>query len=340
DEASSISTDANGNVYVVGYFQSYTLIFNNGISLAKSGDLDGYIAKYNSDGICQWAEKIAGTNIEYARSISTDANANIYVAGYFKSSTLTFNNDIELLNSGSNDAFIARYNSDGMCQWAEKVAGTNVDNASSVSTDVNGNVYVTGDFFSDTLTFNNGITLSNSGGRRYSFIAKYNSDGICQWAERVAGGTDNDNTTSISTDANIYVAGNSWLDTPTFSNGITVSNSSNWDGFIAKYTDSETHVNPQLSFSSNNGIDQPLFLSPNPVKDNILNIAFNLLTPEQVTIEIANMLGELVSVVKSNELFPQGEHSSNVDISNLPAGAYFCILRFKDKFYQQKFIRY
>ncbi|NLO20002.1 MAG: T9SS type A sorting domain-containing protein [Ignavibacteria bacterium] len=121
---------------------------------------------------------------------------------------------------------------------------------------------------------------------------------------------------------------------------MAVSDSSIWNAYIVKYTESETHVNPQLSSSSNNGIDQPLFLSPNPVKDNSLNIAFKLLTPEQVTIEITNTLGEVISVVKSNELFPQGDHSSNVDISNFPAGAYFCILRYKDKVYQQQFIRY
>lgn len=224
------------------------------------------------------------------------------------------------------------------CQWAKKIAGTDDDYANSISTDANGNVYVAGYFYSDTLTFNNSITLSNSGYGKDGYIAKYNSNGVCQWAEKI-GGTDWDAVRSITIDANgdVYVAGYYESYTLTFNNGITLSNSGESDGFIAKYTESETHVNPQLFSSANNGI---LFLSPNPVNDNSLNIAFNLLTPEQVTIEIANMLGEVVSLVKANEFFPQGEHSSNADISKFPAGAYFFILRYKDKVYQQQFIRY
>ncbi len=146
---------------------------------------------------------------------------------------------------------------------------------------------------------------------------------------------------SISTDANrnVYVAG--YFESPTlsFNNGITLSNSGESDAYIAKYTESPQGL-PFLSSSTNTAFNQPLFLSPNPVNDNSLNISFNLLTPEQVTIEITNMLGEVVSVVKANEFFPQGEHSSNADISKFPAGTYFCILRYKDKVYQQQFIRY
>ena len=339
----SISADLSGNVYVAGYFDSPILTFNCEIMLLNTSVGDGFIAKYNSDGVCQWAEKIAGSNAESTHSIITDASANVYVAGYFSSKTLTFNNGITLSNNGYFDGFIAKYNSDGVCQWAEKIAGSNADNEHSISTDASANIYVAGWFSYSTLTFNNGITLSKSG-YRDAYLAKYNSDGVCQWAEKIAG-TNFDRARSINTDANgnVYVAGDFSSDTLTFNNGITLSNVSTfgqWDSFIAKYVDSETHVNPDFSSSSNNEIDQPLFLSPNPVKNNSLNIAFNLLTPEQVTIKIANMLGEVVSVVKSNELFPHGEHSSNVDISNFPAGAYFCILRFKDKVYQQKFIRY
>jgi hypothetical protein len=53
----------SGNVYVAGHFISASLIFNNGISLLHSGNgYDVYIAKYNSSGVCQWAEIIGGKN--------------------------------------------------------------------------------------------------------------------------------------------------------------------------------------------------------------------------------------------------------------------------------------
>jgi hypothetical protein len=73
----SISSDAYGNVYLAGYFGSDILTFNNDISLSKSSYIDSYLAKYNSDGVCQWAEKIAGTVFETIYSIITDAHCNV-----------------------------------------------------------------------------------------------------------------------------------------------------------------------------------------------------------------------------------------------------------------------
>jgi hypothetical protein len=58
DDVYSINTDANGNLYVAGYFDSPKLTFNNGIMLSSSGFHDGFIAKYNSDGVCQWQKKL------------------------------------------------------------------------------------------------------------------------------------------------------------------------------------------------------------------------------------------------------------------------------------------
>jgi len=334
----SISTDANGNMFVAGNFGSDTLTFNNGITLSNSG-ANVYIAKYNSDGVCQWAEKIDANGFLSVNSISTDAHCNVYVAGDFSSYLLTFNNGISL-SCNYDDVYLAKYDSDGVCQWAEKIAGNSRETASSIITVPNGNVYVAGEYDSGIITFNNGITISKSGYYKNVYITKYNSNGICQWAEKIAGTEHKDLVSSISTDAkgNVYLAGDFYSATLIFNNGITLSNtnSGEMDSYIAKYTESPQGI-PFLSSSTNNAM---LFLSPNPVNENSLNIAFNLLTPEQVTIEIANMLGEVVSVVKANEFFPQGEHSSNADISNFLSGYYFCILRYKDKVYQQQFIRY
>ena len=239
DEARSIITDANGNVYVAGDFKSDSLIFNNGITLSNSGISNGYIAKYNSSGVCHWAEKIAGTGNDNAYSIITDANGNVYVAGFFKSDLLTFNNGISISNSGLGDGYIAKYNSSGACQWAEKIAGTGDESVYSIITDTYDNLYIAGYFSSATLIFNNGITLSNSG-LWACYIAKFNSSGVCQWAEKIAGTGENGVSSINKVDSgNVYVAGE-FSATLSFNNGITLSNtnSSYTDGYIAKYNSS------------------------------------------------------------------------------------------------------
>ncbi len=258
DYASSIITDASYNVYIAGQYNSSALAFNNGITLSNTDESDAYIAKYDSSGVCQWAKKIAGLGYDYANSISTDANGNVYVGGHFNYAALIFNNGITLSNSGSEDGYIAKYNSSGVCQWAEKIAGTSWDYAHSISTDANGNAYVAGYFNSATLTFNNGITLSNSG-QLDDYIAKYNGSGVCQWAEKIAG-TYFEYSHSISSDANgnVYVAGYFQSSILSFNDGITLTNSGEYDGFIAKYTESLPITSPLLTSPENNATNRPL----------------------------------------------------------------------------------
>ncbi len=69
----------------------------------------------------------------------------------------------------------------------KSAGGTSADYENSVSTDDWGNVYVTGYFVSDSLTFGS-IVLTNGGGYGDIFIAKYDSNGTVLWAKG-AGGT-------------------------------------------------------------------------------------------------------------------------------------------------------
>jgi hypothetical protein len=237
DYTYSTAIDANGNIYVAGKSKSSPLNFNNGISLTNTGYYDGYIAKYNSSGLCQWAEKIAGIYDDFARSITVDINGNIYIVGDFSSPTLNFNNGITLDNGNSitSDGFIAKYNEDGICQWAEKINGTDWIVTYGIAIDSLGNAYLSGYFDTPIITFNNGISLNNSGGDD-GFIAKYNVNGICQWAQRI-GGSNDEYVLNMAVDknANVLITGSFTSSTVIFNNAISLMNNGGNDGFIAKY---------------------------------------------------------------------------------------------------------
>jgi hypothetical protein len=71
--------------------------------------------------------------------------------------------------------------------WAESAGGTDYDFANSVFTDAGGNVYVTGSFYSDSITFGS-ITLTNAGaGYADIFITKYDSNGTVLWVKSEGG---------------------------------------------------------------------------------------------------------------------------------------------------------
>ena len=102
----SVSTDALGNVYVIGTFQSISLTLGTAV-LTNAGSYDMFIAKYDPSGNVLWAKSSGGTSYEGAQSVSIDALGNLYVVGYFLSPTITFGATV-LTNTGGSDMFIAK----------------------------------------------------------------------------------------------------------------------------------------------------------------------------------------------------------------------------------------
>ena len=121
-----------------------------------------------------------------------------------------------LTNSGSNDAFVVKYDSGGTPVWARRLGGTLLDQAQSVSVDSSGNVIVTGSYASAPLNIYaaDGTTVSftlnrvGGAGTTDCFVVKYDSTGTPLWARRI-GGVDSDQANSVTTDSsgNIIVAG-------------------------------------------------------------------------------------------------------------------------------------
>ena len=65
DQAHRLTTDNQQNIYVTGWFRISANFNPNGTALTLTGNCtggghDGYIAKYNSSGVCQWAKQFGG----------------------------------------------------------------------------------------------------------------------------------------------------------------------------------------------------------------------------------------------------------------------------------------
>ena len=98
------------------------------------------------------------------------------------------------------DAFIAKYNTSGVAQWATRISGTSSDAGRGIATDSTG-TYVTGDYRSASLvTLNNGITLPVATINTDAFIVKYDTSGLAQWATTISG-TVSDSGKGIATDS-------------------------------------------------------------------------------------------------------------------------------------------
>ena len=197
DVGKSISTDRNGNVYVGGYYTTSLDLYSKN-STTSSAQLtgtgrDGFIAKYDKDGNVVWAAKQGSTPPASANlkslKISTDRNGNVYIAGEFYGNITFYKKDNTpgISFTGSTyDGFIAKYDKDGNVVWAAKQSGSGTEISYDVSTDRYGNVYIAGDYYTNTpITLYNsddstGVTLSSNGDD--AFLAKYDSDGNIKWA--------------------------------------------------------------------------------------------------------------------------------------------------------------
>lgn len=239
DFAQSISSDASGNIFVTGYFSGPSITFDSiTLNNTDSNFYDLFLVKYNAVGNVIWAKAAGGTSVDYATSVSADIFGNVYVAGYFHSASIIFDLDTLLNTAWGNDIFIAKYDPDGNVLWAKSYGGTNPydDFASSVKTDASGNVYLTGNFGCNSIIFGAyTLTNSNTNNTPDVFVVKYDTNGNVLWAKS-AGGANNDNATSASTDnsGNLFVAGNFYSPSIIFGS-TTLNNTGSGDMFIVKY---------------------------------------------------------------------------------------------------------
>ncbi|NQX98560.1 MAG: SBBP repeat-containing protein [Flavobacteriales bacterium] len=214
-EASSITTNTAGDVYLTGFYTG-TADFDPGaaiFNLTSNGGGDIFIEKLTTNGNFVWAKSIGGLSWDGVNSITTNTAGDIYLTGYYYGTTdfdpgsATFN----LTSNGDKDIFVQKLAANGNFIWAKSIGGGTSDEAKSIATDMAGNVYVTG-FYTGTADFDPGTSTFNftSNGSGDIFIEKLTANGNFVWVKSIGGsGMVGDIATSIITDAvgNIYVGG-------------------------------------------------------------------------------------------------------------------------------------
>lgn len=123
-------------------------------------------------------------------SVAFDNEGFIYSAGHFKSSFMTFDT-IALSNSSgpyASDVFLTKYSPMGEILWAKSFGGQSYERVADIAVDANGNLFVTGQFRSDTFSIGQ-TTLFNNGADDI-FLFKCNPQGEVIWAKNIGGSTD------------------------------------------------------------------------------------------------------------------------------------------------------
>ena len=217
------TTDASGNIYIVGLTNSTSGIATAGAhQTVMSGSGDAFLVKFNSSGVKQWGTYFGGASsgasgMEKGLSCATDALGNVYMVGQTPSTSgiATAGAHQTIYGGSSTDAFLVKFNSSGVRQWATYYGGPGVDIGYSCVTDASGNIYLAGDTQQEFLPASSGMTTIGAhqsaygGGYSDGFLVKFDSNGLRQWGTYY-GGSLLDVSFSCATDAsgNVYMSGN------------------------------------------------------------------------------------------------------------------------------------
>ncbi|RZK74229.1 MAG: hypothetical protein EOO92_17425, partial [Pedobacter sp.] len=202
DEGAALGLDSAENLYIGGSFSD--TIYIDTFSLESRGAEDIYIAKIDSSGVPLWVktagsktkDKIgiggSGGAIGGGSSMTINKDQELIVAGTFIG--LTPANGVDTawfdttgLSSGySGNSFVAKYALSGALVWIR--AATRGLLTTDVTSDLFGNVFLTGIITGGTATFDNQLYPSIATGT--IFVAKYNASGVFQWVSQAGGPLD------------------------------------------------------------------------------------------------------------------------------------------------------
>lgn len=305
DDCGGISM-SNDHFYIGGKIAGANCIF--GTYSISAANADGYIARYDNAGTCKWVKKAGGAQNDACRDLSTDLFGNVYITGTVVQNA-AFGNGISLSVGNYDEAYIAKYDSMGTCNWAKKAgSSTQSDIGEGIATDANGYSMLTGSF-KGTASFGSGITLTTSGAED-AFIARFSPSGICQFALK-GGGTGPDiGYKCAALPAYGFVVTGSYSNIATFgTNILTVPSPNTNASFIGMLPGTFTGIDSPENAS-------PLILYPNPASD-------YLYIPAQAvsnasSISVINSIGQSVIILNSITAF----NDIKLDVSMLSPGIY------------------
>ncbi|MBL4707762.1 MAG: SBBP repeat-containing protein, partial [Flavobacteriales bacterium] len=140
-----------------------------------------------------WVTQTGSTSNDRGFSITIDAFGNSYTTGYFIG-TVDFNpgpGTAMLTSGGGGDIFVQKLNAKGELIWVKQMKGSTQmydgGYGTSITTDVVGNVYITGEYIG-TVDFDPGPGVSNLTGGLYNmFIQKLDTNGNLIWVKGIQG---------------------------------------------------------------------------------------------------------------------------------------------------------
>jgi hypothetical protein len=181
DRIRHVGVDGQGNIYVQGEFRD-TADWGGPKPLTAAGnaDFDVVLAKYDLNGDHQWSQRFGSQFDEHAAGLAVDPAGNVTMTGAFRK-TISFGDGDEHTSLGEDDAYVARFDTDGKLQWARTYGGERDDSGGGVAADAAGNTILTG-WFQGLTDFGLGPVRSKNNNKDV-FALKLDPKGAIAWVQ-------------------------------------------------------------------------------------------------------------------------------------------------------------
>lgn len=165
DRAYGVITDATGNAYVTGHFESTDVVVN-GKTLANAGGYDVFTAKFAPDGRVLWVRTAGGEGYDYGHGIAIDSQGHLVITG-------AINRQI----------FCSKYDADGRELWHQTTSDGISGSGHGIAVDGSDHIYIGGNS-SGSGTFSKVAIESKT---TAALVLKLTPAGEAVWASVIPG---------------------------------------------------------------------------------------------------------------------------------------------------------
>ncbi len=128
----------SGNLPTLNLVGAYNQSFQGPLGGFATGD--AFLAKFTPAGVLTWSTFYGGSDSDVGYDVFIDNANNIVMTGYTASNNFPILSAYQGVNNGQQDAFVVKFNSAGVRQWATYYGGNDRDGADAITTDAAGDI--------------------------------------------------------------------------------------------------------------------------------------------------------------------------------------------------------
>ncbi|NUM53757.1 MAG: SBBP repeat-containing protein [Candidatus Hydrogenedentes bacterium] len=244
------AVDQDGNVIVTGATMDGLPVTAGAYDTTHNGEVDCYVAKFDgTDGSLLWCTYIGGTGRDEGNSILPLDNGDIVIAGNTRGGFTVPEGPYDTYNGGYYDVFIVCLSGDGTTlKGGMFLGGASTDELwerTRMAADADGNIYLTGQTFSNDFPATTGADDENLSGSSDAFVAKVSGDFQTIVYATYLGGSNIEvgKGLVIDDEGNAYVCGMTQsIDFPATPGAYDNEYAGEWDAFVAKLNNDGSDV--------------------------------------------------------------------------------------------------